>query len=429
MQTGASRQFLYIFVMILSGITAQAQNITKSPYSIIGLGDLQFYGTPQQSAMGQVNQGIRKVNNINVLNPASYSALKYTVLDGGIMFSQGSLTKGGVKSDIDNFSFTYFMFAVPLSIKKNIGMSFGLSPYSAVGYNVSTVKVYPDYIGTTSMVGSGGLSKLHMGFGAQVVKHFSLGVNANYLFGQLIREQRLIVPSVYAKSNLAETRRRNVSDIQFEIGAQYHLPFEKGVRKDKYEFVAGATYTVGNQLAAKETYYMRSLGVGGTTFAQDTIMYTNNKKGTIDMPFSIKGGLSYEKKDNWQLAADVNYTNWSSYQSFGLNDSLNNSLGFSLGGSFIPNILDYKNYFKRTEYRAGARYESGYIYLNGKNISSYAVSAGVGLPLGKSKSRLNITGEYIVKGTTSNNLIREEYFRITIGLNFSDRWFLRYKYE
>jgi hypothetical protein len=34
-----------------------------------------------------------------------------------------------------------------------------------------------------------------------------------------------------------------------------------------------------------------------------------------------------------------------------------------------------------------------------------------------------------VRGTTQNNLLREEYFRITLGVNMADKWFNRYKYD
>jgi hypothetical protein len=110
-------------------------------------------------------------------------------------------------------------------------------------------------------------------------------------------------------------------------------------------------------------------------------------------------------------------------------DSLQNSLGFNIGGSYIPNATDYKNYFNRVEYRAGLKYDGGNVIWADKNISSYGFSLGMGMPLGKSKSKLNIAGEYYARGTTANNLIKEEYFRIVLGLNFSDRWFQRYKYD
>jgi hypothetical protein len=38
-------------------------------------------------------------------------------------------------------------------------------------------------------------------------------------------------------------------------------------------------------------------------------------------------------------------------------------------------------------------------------------------------SRIFVTGELVRRGTTSNNLIQEDFFRIKIGLNLADSWF------
>jgi long-subunit fatty acid transport protein len=425
----AQRLILFSIILCFVSLKGIAQDLTKSPYSIIGVGEPYYFGSTYQWAMGQTAQGTRRQADINVMNPASYSALKYTVIDGAAYYSQGSLISKNASSDIDNFSFSYFMFGMPISVKRKAGLVFGLSPYSNLGYNVATNKNYGTYTGTTLMSGDGGLSRFHIGVGAQIIKNLSLGLNVNYLFGQTRLDQRLIIPEQYNMYNTAETRSRNIGDFQFQIGSQYHYDYESGLRKDKYSFIAGASYTMATKLAAVEEHYVRSLGIGGTVLNMDTIFYEQSNRGTVDLPFTFSGGVTWEKKDCWSLSADVNYTNWSSYRSFGYSDSLKNMLGFNIGASYIPNSSDYKNYFKRAEYRIGARYDNGNLRVRDNNISSYGISAGVGLPMGKSKSRINISGEYYVKGTTNNNLLKEEYFRIIFGINFTDRWFQRTKYE
>jgi long-subunit fatty acid transport protein len=429
MQNKASRLFIFLLVTSLLVGHVNAQNLTQSPYSIIGIGEMQYYGSATQSSMGQVAQGMRKSADVNVYNAASFSALKYTVIDGGVMFSPGTISKGRFQSSVENYSFSYFWIGMPISIKRSIGMVFGLSPYSSLGYNVSTPNQYPDFTAVTEMKGTGGLSRFHFGLGAKLFKNLSIGFNANYIFGQTTLEQKLIIPKQFNQSNIAETRRRVVRDMQYQFGAQYHKDIIKGIRKDKYTLVVGSNYTLATNLKAKEDQFVRSLGVGGTGYFGDTQYYKNDVEGFIRMPYTVSSGISYEKKDHWFVNTDVNYTNWSSYREFGRVTSLTNSLGVSVGGSFIPNILDYKNYFKRIEYRAGLRYDNGNIILSDTRISTYGLSVGMGMPLGKSKSRINLSAEYFVKGTTDNNLIKEEYFRFILGLNFSDKWFQRYKYD
>lgn len=425
----APRLILYVVFLCLLGRHGFAQNLTKSPYSIIGVGEPHYYGSAYLSSMGQVSQGVRRSSEINVMNPASFSNLKYTIIDAAAYYSQGTLTTNTASSEISNYSFSYFMIGVPLSEKRKAGMVFGLSPYSNIGYNVSNTKNYGSYTGTTHVSGSGGLSRFHLGAGAQVIKNVSFGFNANYLFGQTDLTQRLIIPPNYYMLNTIETRTRNIGDWQFQMGLQYHKDFVRGKNKDNYTFVAGTSYTLASKLNAYEDHMVGSMRTGSETEVRDTILNVRENKGSVDLPMSFSGGISLEKKDNWTVNADVNYTQWSAYRSFGYSDSLKNSLGINIGASFIPNASDYKSFFKRIEYRVGARYDNGNLMLKNTDISNYGISAGFGLPLGKSKSRLNIAGEYYVKGTTENNLLKEEYFRIVLGINFSDRWFQRYKYE
>jgi long-subunit fatty acid transport protein len=378
---------------------------------------------------GQVAQGIRRNAEINVMNPASFSGLKYTVIDAAAYYSQGTLSTSSASSQIDNYSFSYFMFGVPLSAKRKSGMVFGLSPYSTIGYNISNTKTYDGYTGTTYVAGSGGLTRFHLGAGAQLIKDLSAGLNVNYIFGQTTLDQRLIIPANYYLLNTVNTRTRNIGDFQVQLGLQYHHNFVRGKAKDNYTFVAGGSYTLGSKLKAYEERMIGSMKTGETSFVRDTIEYVESNKGTIDLPFSFSGGASLESKDHWTIAADVNYINWSSYRAFGYSDSLKNTIGISLGGSFTPNASDYKSFFKRIEYRAGARYDNGNVKIRNTNITNYGMSAGFGLPLGKSKSKLNIAFEYYVKGTTKNNLLKEEYYKIVFGVNFSDKWFQRSKYE
>lgn len=406
-----------------------AQNLTRSPYSIIGIGDMHFLGTAHQSAMGQVGLSMRKQAEINMLNPASYSALKFTIIEGGLLYSQGTLNTNTASSEFNNSSFSYFAFGVPLHAKIGWGLVFGLSPYSNIGYNVSSTRTYPDFVGTTQVEGTGGLSRFHVGSGIKVLPNVSVGVNMSYIFGQNTIEQKLIIPVQYNKFNIAETRSRSVNDVQWQAGVQYHKDLELGSKKDKYAIAAGATYTLATNLNGSEEYFIRSMGLGQTTGIRDSIAYENNVSGSIRLPQSVGLGVSFEKKEQWWVGVDANYTQWSSFRRFGAIDSLKNTIGVNVGASFIPNSTDYKNYFKRIEYRLGARADNGNLAIFGNNIATYAVSAGFGFPIGKSKTRINLSGEYITRGTTQDGLIREDYFRIVFGINFSDKWFQRYKYD
>jgi long-subunit fatty acid transport protein len=407
-----------------------AQNLTKSPYSSIGLGDIQFSGSAWMHAMGQINQGISDPYSINNQNPASYSSFALTTWDFAGTLTTGTISTTNNKSYNYTGSLAYFALGVPLSQKLNWGFSLGLMPYSSVGYNVSRNVVQTTFSGVETITGTGGTSKFYLGTGIRIYKGLSLGVNGVYLFGKTEKNLLLNIPRSYNTYNLAESRVSHIGDVIIDLGLQYKDTFT--YKENKYSWGIGATLSPENGVSTSSNYSVRTLGVGITdpnSVGKDTIASGSNEKGEIVIPTLLQTGVYFSKTDYWRVGLDVAYQNWKNYQEFSLRDSLKNNFTIKIGGGYTPDASDAKRFLKRIEYRAGFRMDNGNLALNGHNISTYAISAGLGLPLGKSKSKLNLSAEYIVRGTTQDKLIKEEYFKFTIGVLISDKWFQQYRYD
>ena len=88
-------------------------------------------------------------------------------------------------------------------------------------------------------------------------------------------------------------------------------------------------------------------------------------------------------------------------------------------------------YFGRASYRAGLYYSSGYLELKNESINDFGFSLGTGLPLrGKPYfSALDIAFEFGQRGTINQNLIRERYARIVVGLTLREDWFQKTKFD
>jgi hypothetical protein len=147
------------------------------------------------------------------------------------------------------------------------------------------------------------------------------------------------------------------------------------------------------------------------------------------MPASLKAGFSYERTGRFVAGADFYWTNWSRYELFGRNDSLSNSWGVSIGGEIIPSNRPSANYFKKATYRAGFKTHQSLFEFDGEKINQYAVTLGMGLPLTRSKTMINIYLEAGTKGKITNNLIQENYFRIGAGLSLHEMWFYKRQYR
>jgi hypothetical protein len=65
--------------------------------------------------------------------------------------------------------------------------------------------------------------------------------------------------------------------------------------------------------------------------------------------------------------------------------------------------------------------------VNDVDINNFGITFGVGLPLGRSLSNLNLGFELGKRGTTRADLVEENYLKINIGISLNDRWFRKRK--
>ncbi|MDE6082178.1 MAG: hypothetical protein K2F70_07910 [Muribaculaceae bacterium] len=61
------------------------------------------------------------------------------------------------------------------------------------------------------------------------------------------------------------------------------------------------------------------------------------------------------------------------------------------------------------------------------HIRKEGVTLGFGLPAPGSKTVVNLTLEYYRRQATPNPLVKENYFNLTLGVNFNELWFWQSK--
>jgi len=428
MHNWANSQLKFFFIFLALPSLVWSQNITKSPYSIVGPGELINTGNASNSGMGQISQGIRNGFEINRLNPASYSSMLQTNIEAGMIYSQGNMSSSTNSNSASNAYLSYFNIGIPVSVKKGIGVVFGTAPYSGVGYNIVTHSEIPNDTFsipvTRSYLGHGGLSKGFLGAGIRLQKNISAGFNVNYLFGQIKSSSLLVIPAQYYMFNLVEEKQAFYGGLLIDYGLQFHKTFH-----ENYQLTAGVSYNMETPITANRLYNLRTLPIGRGAGYKDTISNVNDEEGKMIIPSSIKFGFGLVNKDKWTFGADISTDEWTKFRNFSNSDSLRNSFAVSVGASYIPDINNIRNVFKRFEYRAGFRYEQTNLFMFNQGVDLMAISTGVGVPLGKNKSRMNISFEYMQKGVKSDKMLQESYFRMVLGVSFSDKWFQRYKYD
>ena len=413
-------------VFILSSGFLFSQSRISSPYSYYGLGNLSDIQSTRYSAMGGLSYAVPGPYAINFKNPASYSSFDSLsfLFEGGLVANSVSLVTVNNSQSANYASLGYLLFGFPVT--KWWRASFGLTPYSQTGYNISETKTI-DSIGKVqyNYQGDGGLNRVFLGSSFKIIKGLSLGFNAAYLFGPISKTRTTSFPdSIYMiNSRIDNTTRINA--FMCDFGLQYILKLKKDIN-----IGFGLVYGLQTNLTAKrnqfvETFTMSSSGI---EYVQDTVENSSDVKGKIFLPAKIGGGLSLSKSNQWLVGVDVTWQNWSKFTNYGEKDSMKNSLLIAVGAEFTPDF-NSNSYLKRISYRLGYHYNDTYLKLKGYNVNEFGISVGFGFPLRKSRSSINLTIEYGQKGTTNSNLIKENFTKVTLGFSAFERWFYKTKIE
>ena len=474
---------LFLALISLNSISF-SQNLTSSPYSRYGFGELNSQTFASQAAMGNsfiaYQQDSIAPFFINVANPAGLSGIKLTVLElgGQVQFTKISSSTSAIKKTNSNFSYG----SIGFPIKKIGGAAFGIMPFSTVGYKITSIQDEPLVGGNMKYIynGDGGLNKAFIGFGCkpfrrqeykfqrsdfadslvkynktskykkikfvkQLLSNFSIGATGNYVFGTINQTTNIVYPSQILYFNSKRQRSTQVNDFTFNGGIQTSFTIDslkkkgkKTILKEKITFGTGFFINTPTSLNAKQNriIYNYSLDGFGIERPKDTILNSQNISGAIKLPLEMGVGLSFKKGEKITVLIDGAITNWSGYKNFDdPNTEFNNSFRVSVGLNYVPNKLAFgsSNYVKRIHYRIGASYTDGYLDLKNTKIRNYSISAGLGLPVGIGRfdeiGVVNISAQYGKLGTTTNNLLQEEYVRLTLGFTFNKRWFIKYKYD
>ena len=400
---------IFILACVIAvGVGAAQAQIVTSPYSKTGYGLLTDNASSIQRSMGSVGYAMRGGRIVNAMNPASYANVdSLTFLwDVGVDFTNLWSKENGNSGY--NFGGGLDYLTAHFRVMKGLGMSFGLLPYSSVGYSYGSSLDN----GAESRTGSGGINQLYIGAGYEPIKGLSVGANVAYMFGTVSN-----LTTIASTSTSYFTRNMKVRDWNLVLGAQYTMPVGTTDRA-----------TVGITFQPKKSFHGNSWGTTYDTQDSkvDTVQYLS-MNGNYQQPATIGLGVSYTW--NRKLTAEVDYTfqQWSKAKYTPITGFESQSMKFNdrwrlaAGLQYTPNKRG--SYVGAMSFRAGAFYNNDYMNIAGNKVRDYGLTVGVGLPAPNSKTTINLGVEWRHRETSPTNLIAENYLNITLGVNFNELWF------
>ena len=432
------RIFLLSVFLIIS-VCVSAQDGTYgaySPYSIYGIGDISQEGTAFNKSMGGVGLATRNRRFINYLNPAAVTArdsLSF-MADFGLQQSNKVYRQGDLRSAHNTFNIYNFVMSFP--IYRSSAFMVGITPFSDVGYDFSSIETDPNIIGQTGNIsydsyGTGSVYQVFAGAGVTFWKRLSIGAEAIYYFGNIDK----VTNMDYSNSSYRSVNSGSDLMVRGTTG-KFGLQYEQKLGGD-VSMIIGATYRMSTSLKGMALNY-RYANQDSVT---DTLKYQENDLRKAGLKFadelgvgiSVKGGEKWTAEFNY-LRSDWRNSGFDSANGFSVKSDTETfsstvSQSFRAGFEIVPNRNDIRYYLRKCAYRAGVYYDQSYYKLNGNNVNSMGITLGVTLPVFRLYNGLTLGVDLGQRSSTRNNMIRGRYAKVVVGFNIHDIWFQKVQYK
>ncbi|MCS3677972.1 hypothetical protein GGP72_001900 [Salinibacter ruber] len=427
-------------ILLAAPSPAQAQsNGEGTIYSRFGMGSLLEFSSSQSNAMGGGGYALRSLNYNPDANPALWSDQVFTRLSGSAAYRSTSVEDDqGNSGRLSSGNVQALQFNFPL-YERSLGVGISFQPYSRSNYSrtesdsedVSVSGERSEVPFETEFSGSGGLHRLRGGLGYRVNDMLSVGATADLLFGTLERRRRTTWAAPQLRNTIVSDGVQ-LSGLTSTLGG--HLALADVFAEDD-AFSIGASVTLPANLSGEQ---YRTLD---EDLARDTL---STERGDVTLPWKGRLGLSYQPNARWTVVLDGAFEPWSTFSSdfstgasetvpsrfpAGGPGTLADRWRLSTGAEVVPAGDDQlAGYFAQAAYRFGGYAERMYVRPDQETtLYEFALTAGISLPTSLSGTRIDLNTTAGTRGTTTNSLVRDRFFGVSLHVNFGERWFQRRK--
>ena len=367
------RKLSLVFVLLCS-FSTYAQNSSASPYSLGGLGDITFRGNAIDRMMGGLSVYADSIH-ANLNNPASLGELKLTTFSVGVHYKNTQISSTEIDENITSGSLDYIAVSIPT---KRFTFSFGVLPYSSVGYRLQSIEDEEESATVNRYEGRGGVNKTFLSIGFKLFKGFNIGATANYNFGNISTEASRQTENIDFGTSLRGES--SISGFDFQFAAHTKFAVTQKVGLDAF-----GSYHPEHSLVSKnsQTYFTRSITTGNIGAFQEVDLSSRGlEELNLTIGNKVSYGISIGEQKKWMLGVQRTAINSGKYR----NDFIQlNNIGYedssrlSIGGMYIPNYSSITSYWKRMVYRVGFRQENSGVVVNSIPLDETGISFAIRL--------------------------------------------------
>ena len=416
----------FLVILIFSYFSTISQTNTGSPYSLNELGEINFTGNVSYQSMGGIDASIDSIE-FNINNPSSLAKIKTTNYLIGTFYKSSSLSNNSLKENIKTSNVNYIAIGIPV---KNFGFGFGVLPYSSVGFNLQTTEEYNDAnsINQRLFGADGNINKAFLSVGIPFLKYVSLGASANYNFGKFNYERFNLMDGV--NYGVFSNSSSEITGFTYNFSSNLLIP----LKNDLTLSILYSLYPEGEldsfNIESLYTSNASSITLESLGDFVDIDLDSRGLENTkLPVPKKSIYSIGLEKKNSWFIGAQYENKLSSGFENVFLNIknvTYRDANSISFGGYFIPDSSSLVSYWKRIKYRFGIKNDKKSIIVNNLPINQFSLNLGLGLPIaGLSKANLGLE----IGKIGNDDLIKENYFSLRLGLSLNDVWFIKRKYN
>ena len=415
-----------LVILIFSCFSIFSQTNTGSPYSLNELGEINFTGNVSYQSMGGIDSSIDSIE-FNINNPSSLAKIKTTNYLIGTFYKSSSISNSLLKENIKTSNINYIAIGIPL---KNFGFGFGVLPYSSVGFNLQTTEEYNDDNSISSRLfgAEGNINKAFLSVGIPFLKYFSIGASANYNFGKFNYEKFNLMNGV--NYGVFSNSSSEITGFTYNFSSNVLIPLKNDISLSLLFSLYPEGELDSYNIESLYTSNASSISLESLGDFVDIDLDSRGLENTkLPVPKKSIYSIGLEKKNSWFIGAQYENKLSSGFENVFLdlrNVSYRDANSISFGGYFIPDSSSLVSYWKRIKYRFGIKNDKKSIIVNNLPINQFSLNLGLGLPIaGLSKANLGLE----IGKIGNDDLIKENYFSLRLGLSLNDVWFIKRKYN
>lgn len=424
--------FLLFPVMLAAQVIEPDRVRTGSFYSSFGIGAPADVYSPYTTGMGFSGVSVLNQTSPSLGNPSHWGFLGITQaqISAGLTNFEASDANSTASNSL--LAIESFQFSLPL-MRERLGASVVFQPVTRSDFSrINTYSTSGDLFDPVdygvNTIGTGGINKVEFGLGYKLFDNFSIGYAASvYLL--TLREEAITAfsESQFRSNRMVETTTGN--SVGHRFGATLWL--QEAFRSND-QLIVGSTVNLPVSIETDRS--IRTFrNVEGQQREVELNEQSPDRAGNVNFPLEFNFGITYYFNNLNSFTTELHYQNWDAAEySYSPEREGFYSDRYKIGVGYQHHAYQRQQaqgFFSDLRYSLGASYDQGFLTISGNDIETYSFHAGVAVPSPTSRSSIDLSFNFGIRGTESENLVKENIWGFKLSLNLAEFMFIRSRFQ